>query len=153
MYCNHLVSPVYMWDTNLVITVTAYVLAPNRARPSAATILIKCTRIFFKVSQAFNHCIIWWGHQIETFSALLAICAGNSPVTGEFPSESPETFSLICAWINDWLNNRDEISGKPPHFKHSETSPFSFLTTNSKIKYFSSVCLYTGGSFCENKCL
>ena len=27
----------------------------------------------------------WWRHQMETFSALLAICAGNSPVTGEFP--------------------------------------------------------------------
>ena len=26
----------------------------------------------------------WWRHQMETFSALLAICAGNSPVTSEF---------------------------------------------------------------------
>ena len=26
---------------------------------------------------------------METFSALLAICAGNSPVTGEFPAERP----------------------------------------------------------------
>ena len=25
----------------------------------------------------------WWRHQMETFSALLALCAGNSPVTGE----------------------------------------------------------------------
>ena len=28
---------------------------------------------------------------METFSALLAICAGNSPVTGEFPSQTPVT--------------------------------------------------------------
>ena len=28
---------------------------------------------------------LWWRHQMETFSVLLAICAGNSPVTGEFP--------------------------------------------------------------------
>ena len=28
------------------------------------------------------------------FSALLAICAGNSPVTGEFPSQSPVTQSF-----------------------------------------------------------
>ena len=28
----------------------------------------------------------WWRHQVETFSALLALCARNSPVTGEFPS-------------------------------------------------------------------
>ena len=46
-------------------------------------------------------------HQMETFSALLAICAGNSPVSGEFPAQRPVTrmFSLICAWINRWVNN------------------------------------------------
>ena len=31
----------------------------------------------------------WWRHQIETFSALLALCAGYSPVTGEFPPPPP----------------------------------------------------------------
>ena len=35
------------------------------------------------------------------FFALLALCAGKSPVTGAL------TFSLICAWTNDWVNNRD----------------------------------------------
>ena len=30
---------------------------------------------------------------METFSALLALCAGNSPVTGEFPSQRPVTRS------------------------------------------------------------
>ena len=43
----------------------------------------------------------WWRHQMETFSALLALCAGSSPVTGEFPSQRPVTrsfdVSLICA--------------------------------------------------------
>ena len=29
----------------------------------------------------------WWRHQLETFSALLALCAGNSPVTGEFHAQ------------------------------------------------------------------
>ena len=28
---------------------------------------------------------------METFSALLAICAGNSPVSGEFPTQRPVT--------------------------------------------------------------
>ena len=32
-----------------------------------------------------------WRHQMETFSALLAICAGNSPVPGEFPTQRPVT--------------------------------------------------------------
>ena len=35
--------------------------------------------------------LTWWRHQMETFSALLAICAGNSPVTGEFPAQRPVT--------------------------------------------------------------
>ena len=31
---------------------------------------------------------------METFSALLAICAGNSPVTGDFPAQKPVTRSF-----------------------------------------------------------
>ena len=31
---------------------------------------------------------------METFSALLAICAGNSPVPGEFPAQRPMTQSF-----------------------------------------------------------
>ena len=31
----------------------------------------------------------WWRHQMETFSTLLALCAGNSPVPGEFPTQRP----------------------------------------------------------------
>ena len=31
----------------------------------------------------------WWRHQIGTFSALLALCAGNSPVSGEVPIQRP----------------------------------------------------------------
>ena len=45
---------------------------------------------------------------MEKFSALLAICAGNSPVTGEFPAQRPVTRSfdvLIYTWINGWVNN------------------------------------------------
>ena len=38
--------------------------------------------------------VAWWRHQMETFSALLAICAGNSPVPGEFPTQRPVTRSF-----------------------------------------------------------
>ena len=31
---------------------------------------------------------------METFSALLALCAGNSPVTGEFSAQRPATRSF-----------------------------------------------------------
>ena len=48
---------------------------------------------------------------METFSALLAPGAGNSPVTGEFPAQRPVTrsfdVSLICVWTNGWINNGD----------------------------------------------
>ena len=37
---------------------------------------------------------IWWRHQMETLSALLAICAGNSPGTGEFPEQRSATRSF-----------------------------------------------------------
>ena len=36
----------------------------------------------------------WCRRHMETFSALLAICAGNSPVTGEFPAQMPVTRSF-----------------------------------------------------------
>ena len=36
----------------------------------------------------------WWRQQMETFSALLAICAGNSPVPGELPAQRPVTRSF-----------------------------------------------------------
>ena len=35
----------------------------------------------------------WWRHQMETFSALPAISAGNSSVPGEFPAQRPVTRS------------------------------------------------------------
>ena len=38
--------------------------------------------------------VSWWRHQMETFSALLAFCAMNPPVTGEFPSQRPVTRSF-----------------------------------------------------------
>ena len=70
-------------------------LQPQHTQPSPKQMLI------FQKS--------WWRHQMETFSALLAICAGNSPVSGEFPAQRPVTSNvdvfLICARINCWVNN------------------------------------------------
>ena len=52
----------------------------------------------------------WWRHQMEKKSSL-ALCAGNSPVTGEFPSKRPVTrifgVFFICARANIWVNNRN----------------------------------------------
>ena len=51
----------------------------------------------------------WWRQQMDTFSALLALCAGihrspvNSPHKGQW--RRALMFSLICARINGWVNN------------------------------------------------
>ena len=42
----------------------------------------------------FTRSLIWWRHQMKTFYALLALFAGNSPVTAEFPSQRPVTRSF-----------------------------------------------------------
>ena len=36
----------------------------------------------------------WWRHQMETLSALLALCAENPPVIDEFPHKRPVTWSF-----------------------------------------------------------
>ena len=47
----------------------------------------------------------WWRHQMETFSALLAICAGSSPHKGQW--RGALMFFLVCVWINGWVNNHE----------------------------------------------
>ena len=37
---------------------------------------------------------VWCRHQMKTFSALLALCTGNSSVIDEFPSQRPVTRSF-----------------------------------------------------------
>ena len=61
-------------------------------------------------------------HQIETFSALLAICVGNSLVTGEFPAQRPVTRSFDVFFelrLNKrWVNNREtgDLKRNRPHY-------------------------------------
>ena len=66
-----------------------------------------CMRITFRVRGCPLLLTAWWRHQTETFSALLAICAGNSPVNSPQKGQwrGALMFSLICVWINGWVNN------------------------------------------------
>ena len=57
--------------------------------------------------------VAWWRHQMESFSALLAICAGNSPVQWR----GALMFSLIGARIDGWVNN-DEAGDLRRHRAH-----------------------------------
>ena len=60
-----------------------------------------------RAHQVCDHC--FQASLLLILSASLAIYAGNSPVTGEFPSHRPMTRSFdvffICAWMNGWINN------------------------------------------------
>ena len=66
-----------------------------------------------------------------TFSALLALCAGNSSVTGEFPSQRPVTrsfgFFFDLSWTNGWANSRD-ASDLRRHRAHYHVTIMVFLS-------------------------
>ena len=49
--------------------------------------------------------ISWWRHQMETFSPLLTLCAGNLPVDSPHKGQwrGYLVFSLLCAWTNGWV--------------------------------------------------
>ena len=82
----------------------------------------------------------WWCHQIETLSALLALCAGNSHVTGKFPHKGQWRgvlmFSLFCAWTNFWINNRDAVDLRR-HRVHYDVTVMrqAIIWTNDDVAY------------------
>ena len=47
----------------------------------------------------------WWRHQMEASSALPALCDVDSSANSKW--RRTLMFSLICAWINGWANNRN----------------------------------------------
>ena len=56
---------------------------------------------------------------METFSALLALCAGNSPVVGEFPSQRLVTRSFDVFYelrLNKRLSN-NRVAGDLRHHR------------------------------------
>ena len=89
-----------------------------------------------------------WHHQMEAFSALLALCEGNSPVTSEFPSQSPVTrrYSLRKISKNYWscqvLTYLFIFIGKVEHHDvYTWKTKHSKIVFSDKLKY---VLLYGG---------
>ena len=70
----------------------------NVGAPRASTFTLGCKIFYSKIRT------IWWRYQVETLSTLRAICEGNSPVTGEFPSQRPVTRSFDFFYLR--LNKR-----------------------------------------------
>ena len=72
----------------------------NQISLSTSSHFAVCSRltVAYILTQTWNKCHFTpksgWHHQMEAFSASMAFCAGNSPVTGEFPSQRPVTRSF-----------------------------------------------------------
>ena len=89
-----------------------------------------------------------WRHQMETFCALLALCAGISPVTSEFPSQASDTEFWCLLWStlqkNDWVNNRD-AGGLRRHRVHYDITVMGLLHVNAGLNI---PCNLLGIRFC-----
>ena len=76
--CNSLIEWHNIHETSMINTFRPTCHYPNQWWPSLLA-HIRITRPQW-VKMNRQELKLWWRHQMETFSALLAICAGNSPV-------------------------------------------------------------------------
>ena len=81
----------------------------------------------------------WWRHQMENISAVLTICAGNSPVAGEFPAKRPVTRSFDVFFdlrLNKRLSKQswgwwfETISH--PFWRHCNVMPYTCILMASR---------------------
>ena len=89
----------------------------------------------------------WWRHHMETFSVLLAICAGNSPVNSPHKDQwrGALMFSLICVWINGWVNNREagDLRRYHAHYDVTVMKHKTHLSTHRNERQRKLQCLFT----------
>ena len=79
----------------------------------------------------------WWRHQ--TFSALLAIYAGNSPVTSEFPAQRPVTRSFDVFFdlrLNGRLSKQRETGNLRRHRAHYDVTAMPLLFYSEVVSAF-----------------
>ena len=73
--------------------VTTYLLMRNSRRKDQKMLYCsKKMRISYWLHNTAQ--LSWWRHRMDTLPALLAICTGNSPATGEIPTQRPVTLSF-----------------------------------------------------------
>ena len=86
--------------------------------------------------------ITWWCHQMETFSALLAICAGNSPVTSEYTAQRTMTRSFdvfLDLRLNKRLSKQSwgcDLRSHRAHYDVTAIRKFSVKTAGAISWYF-----------------
>ena len=76
------------------ISIEGEAIYPTQTRTHNSKVMLKYIQILFLQTLYMSFTAAWWRHQMETLSALLAICAGNSPVPGDFPAQRPVTRSF-----------------------------------------------------------
>ena len=90
---------------------------------------------------------------METFSALLAICAGKSPVNSPHKGQWRRSlmFSLICAWINCLVNDRETGDLRRRHAQYDVMLQFIYVTAlifkSGSANTFLSLHEFTGFDF------
>ena len=75
----------------------------------------------------------WWRRLMESFSALLALCAVNSPVTGEFPSQRPVTRSFD-SFFDLHLNKRLSKQSRRQWFEAPSRSSWRHCNAQATTK-------------------
>ena len=77
-----------------------------------------------------------WRHQMETFSALLAICVGNSPHKSQWGGGLRWCFLWSAPWINGWVDNR-EAGDLRRHRAHYDAIVMNLCICYTSIEYIS----------------
>ena len=89
-----------------------------------------------------DQALTWWRHQMETFSAWLALCEGNPPVSGGFTSQRPVTRSFDI-FIDQRLNKR---MSKPSRRRWLETPSSSSWSHCNDVHVYT---FWTGSSLVQ----
>ena len=104
-------------------------------------VLLPCIWISGTPSPSELDLFAWWRHQLETFSALLALCAGKSPLPVNSPHKGQWRgalmFSLICVWVNGCHNR--EAGDLRRHRAHYDVNVmgriFAYVSPVSVVLY------------------
>ena len=121
IYCNGLFTDHSLSQCWLIIQGTLFTWEQSHKKYIETWVVSCFRRLHFQIS--------WWRHQMETFSALLVLCAGNSLVT------TGQWLVTYFLWSppekNGWVNNRDpgDLWHHRAHYDVTVVLPY-FLVAN-----------------------
>ena len=106
--------------------------------------IVLCWTMFWWHLTMYINRVSWWRHQMETFSAWLAIFARNSPVTGEFTAQRPLTPSFDVFFdlrLNKRLSKQSWCwwfgTASRPLWRHCNGDVFGYLVVYKHDECFS----------------